>query len=277
MTEWQTGTVDAKGVRLHYTRTGGDKPPLVLAHGVTDDGLCWSPIAEALAADFDVVMADARGHGRSSAPEGGYDAGTMGDDLASLIQGLGLHRPLVLGHSMGAITALAFAGNHPDLPRAILLEDPPPWWLGAAQWQSSRMQELAERMRDWITGLKQLNREDMIAGQRAESPEWPAAELGPWADAKIAFDLRALALFNGAVPDAVDWTSVVPRITCPVLLITADTERGAIVSAENAEQLQAMLPQTRVVHIPGAGHNIRREQPAAFMKAVNEFLAEVTE
>ena len=48
MGDWQTGIVEANGVRLHYTRTGGDKPPVVLAHGVTDDGLCWSPVAAAL-------------------------------------------------------------------------------------------------------------------------------------------------------------------------------------------------------------------------------------
>jgi pimeloyl-ACP methyl ester carboxylesterase len=221
-------------------------------------------------------MADARGHGRSSAPEDGYEPGTMGDDLAVLIRGLSLHRPLVLGHSMGAITALAFAGNHPDLPRAILLEDPPPWWMAGAEWQSAQMQERVQQMRDRITVFKQLGRDELIAGKRVESPDWPEAELDPWADAKLAFDLRALALLRGSVPGSVDWMSVVPRITCPVLLITADTERGAIVSAEHAARLQAMVTQTRVVHIPGAGHNIRREQPTAYMNAVREFISEVT-
>lgn len=48
MAEWQSGDVEANGIRLHYTRTGGKGPPLVLAHGVTDDGLCWTPVAEAL-------------------------------------------------------------------------------------------------------------------------------------------------------------------------------------------------------------------------------------
>jgi pimeloyl-ACP methyl ester carboxylesterase len=60
MASWQSGDVETNGIRLHYTRTGGAKPPLVLAHGVTDSGLCWTPIAEALAADYDVIMVDAR-------------------------------------------------------------------------------------------------------------------------------------------------------------------------------------------------------------------------
>src|SRR6266700_1888242 len=95
MAPWQSAELEANGLRLHYTRTGGDRPPLVLAHGFSDDGLCWTPVARALEGDYDVIMVDARG----------------------------------LGQSMGAATALAMAGAHPDVPGAILLEDPPARWL----------------------------------------------------------------------------------------------------------------------------------------------------
>ena len=49
MTEWSEGNVIANGVRLHYHRTGGDKPALVMAHGVTDTGMTWSRVARARA------------------------------------------------------------------------------------------------------------------------------------------------------------------------------------------------------------------------------------
>jgi pimeloyl-ACP methyl ester carboxylesterase len=68
MSTWQTGSVEANGVLLHYTRTGGARPPLVLAHGFSDDGLCWSPVARELEDAYDIVMVDARCHGRSSDP-----------------------------------------------------------------------------------------------------------------------------------------------------------------------------------------------------------------
>ncbi|MDZ4717393.1 MAG: alpha/beta hydrolase [Roseiflexaceae bacterium] len=48
MSSWQTGNVHVNGVNLHYTRTGGDKPAVVLAHGFSDSGLCWTPVAQAL-------------------------------------------------------------------------------------------------------------------------------------------------------------------------------------------------------------------------------------
>ena len=125
MTHWQSGDIMVNGLLLHYTRTGGARPPAVLAHGFSDDGLCWTPVAEALAPDYDVVMVDARGHGRSAAPEQGYGSADHANDLAGVIQALGLKRPAVLGHSMGAASTLVLAGMYPDLPRAILLEDPP--------------------------------------------------------------------------------------------------------------------------------------------------------
>ena len=72
MPTWQSSDIQANGIRLHLTRTGGAKPPLVLAHGATSDGLRWTPTAQALAPLYDVIMVDARGHGMSETSEHGY-------------------------------------------------------------------------------------------------------------------------------------------------------------------------------------------------------------
>src|SRR5512146_851207 len=118
MSSWQSGFIHANGIRLHYTRTGGAKPQLVLAHGFSDDGLCWTSVAQNLEADYDIVMLDARGHGLSDAPEWGYGPLDQSDDVAGAIAELNLSHPIVLGHSMGAMTTLVLAGRHPDLIRA---------------------------------------------------------------------------------------------------------------------------------------------------------------
>ena len=117
MSNWQSGFVEANGIRVHYNRTGGDLPKLVLAHGVTDDGLCWTPLARKLESEFDIIMVDARAHGESEAPADGYEPVTLAADLAAVITELGLDRPAVLGHSMGAITALA-RGHLPGTSRS---------------------------------------------------------------------------------------------------------------------------------------------------------------
>ncbi len=272
MASWQSGDLEVNGLMLHYTRTGGrtggEKPPVVLAHGFSDDGLCWTPVAEALEADYDVIMVDARGHGRSAAPEQGYGAAEHANDLAGVIVGLGLKRPAVLGHSMGAVSALALAGIYPDLPRTILLEDPPPWWMPAA---AEPAPARPAPIRLGIIELKRKTREELLTHARRQSPAWSEAELDPWADAKLRFSFNVIL---AGEPAAVDWPATVRRITCPALLITADPARGAILTPETAASLQALAPQTRVVHIAGAGHSIRREQFARYMEIVRAFLTE---
>ena len=270
MSEWFSGEVVANGLRTHYYRTGGDRPPLVLAHGATDDGLCWTRLARALEAEYDVIMPDARGHGLSEAPEGGYTATERAADLAGLIEALGLGQPAVGGHSMGAQTVLYLAAGYPDRVRCVILEDPPFWRPGQQPSEEERQQRAA-RMRQNALEMKALGREALIARCRAEHPTWAEEELGPWADAK----LRVSERFAGAVrlADQPPWWEVLPRVRCPALLITADPERGAIVTPETAAEARRLLPSLEVVHIPGAGHNIRREQFDAFLAAVRAFLA----
>jgi N-formylmaleamate deformylase len=270
---WQSRSIQSNGIEMHYTRTGGDKPPLVLAHGVTDDGLCWTPVAEALAPDYDVIMVDARGHGRSEAPEGGYDQATLAADLNGAIAALGLQRPIVLGHSLGAGTALALAGLYPATPARILLEDPPDFWL-MARAEPPRSTEQRPGPEAWLGALKGKTREQLIAEARAQNPAWSEAEFEPWADAKLRFSLHAVqGIFAAITQPGLDWSATLQRITCPALVIQADPTRSAL-REEGLAALQALVPQLEAVTIPGAGHNIRREQFARYMEVVCAFLAE---
>ena len=292
MTSWQSGDVETNGIKLHYTRTGGNKTPLVLSHGVTDSGLCWTPVAQALSADYDIIMVDARGHGRSEAPVSGYDPATQAADLRGLIAALNLHKPLIMGHSMGSVTTLVLAASYPDVPGAIVLEDPPGWWDATPNIIDAEGEDKAgtrassiihgrkntdeERllgMREWFNGLKHKTQAELIAEQRVAAPSWAEAELGPWAESKHQVSENVMNVFSPQGPRTLDWSGLLKAVTCPTLLITADNALGAILTPQNAKSLLALIPQLEIVHIPGAGHNIRREQFAAFMSAVRSFLA----
>src|SRR5687768_5957568 len=121
---WTDGYVVANGIRLHYWRTGGSKPPLVLAHGSSDDALCWTNLAKELTDRYDVIMFDARGHGLSDPPTAADPADVQAEDLAGLIKALKLEKPILMGHSMGSASVAWFAAKYPDVPRAVILEDP---------------------------------------------------------------------------------------------------------------------------------------------------------
>lgn len=275
MTTWTSHTINTNGITLHYTRTGNtgsdarrNRPPIVLAHGFSDDGLCWSPVAQQLEADYDVIMVDARGHGRSDAPESGYNATTMATDLAGVINGLGLEKPVVMGHSMGGSTTMALAGLFSDLPGAIIIED-----SGANNRMGGNSAEAKARLQQWhdrMVNLQSKTREEILQQGRADNPTWSDAELEPWSYAKLNFNLNAL---NRDGASDIDWETILGNITCPALLLYADPDRGGGVTAERAAEMQRLVPQLQTVHIAGAGHNIRREQFAAYMDAIISFLA----
>lgn len=261
MSGWASGDLEVGGTRLHYHRTGGDGPPLVMLHGFSDAGICWTRTARDLEGDYDIVMPDARGHGGSDRAGGRRDGSTLAADAAGLIEGLSFDRVALMGHSMGAATAAGVAVSRPDLVACLVLEDPP--WRDQAQAVPGRW--------DYIRHCQELPLGEAPAYCHELHPTWDDAEVGPWVEAKRQFDLSLL----DAVPaEARPWRETVATIRCPTLLLTAENDRGAIVTPEAALEMTGLGP-VRVVHIEGAGHNIRREQYERYRAAVTTFLGEV--
>lgn len=268
-------SIDVAGVRLHITRWGQpDRPPVVLTHGITDDAGCLAALARQLATDHHVVAVDARGHGRSDAPAAGYAARDHLRDLAGVIEALALDRPTVIGHSMGATTTLALAAHRPDLVRAAVLEDPPAWWTNRGQ--VSELQRAGTlTMQATLRALKRRTANELRRIQAEVAPSWSDEELAAWVDATLRLsptvgeELTASLDANAAL----DWPGLLATIDVPVLLLTGDPERGAIVTPAAAAGFRALVDHAEVVHLPGAGHSLRREQPTAYLGAVRSFLA----
>lgn len=259
--------VFANGLNLHIYSTNTSKPPIVFAHGITDNGLCFLPVAEKLAADFEIILYDARGHGKSEAPQTKSTVIDRAKDLAGLVNALGLNKPTFLGHSMGAVTVGLCAGLYPSLPGRVILEDPPPFEAMAQA--SSKAPAGPSKWREMAAANKLKSIEELIELNRRESPGWPEAEREPWALSKQQV---SLTIFDDGFVDPAEGNQLFSQIACPVLIITADPARGAIYPVQAAENLAASLPAARHANIPGAGHNIRRDQPAAYLSAVQGFL-----
>lgn len=266
---WKEDDVVVDGIKLHYTRTGdGSKPALVLAHGFSDNGLCWKPVALELESDYDVILADARGHGKSARMKPGDELDAAAD-LAGLIKALELQNPVVGGHSMGANTSAMLGARFPELASALILEDPP-WWLP----QPPKAEDEEEtprpnRFHDWLTKLKDQSLEEIIATGKQDNPNWPEVEWQAWGESKLQFDMNFLQAERGP---ARDWMEQVQKIFCPVLLITADPKKGALVTPEAAQKAATLNSRIQIAAIPNAGHNIRRENFSTYLRAVRRFL-----
>lgn len=271
MAEWPDNYVQANGLNIHYYRTGNaGKPVIILLHGVMDNGLCWTPVARDLQGQFDVIMTDARGHGRTGGSLEGSSYKLLADDVAAFIRALGLGSAYLFGHSMGAMTAAVVAANYPELVRALVLEDPP----FRDEEPDQDGQDRAERMLQFFQGildLRNLSSEERLVAARKYNPRWDEVELAPWAESKVEFNPEVFQHLERDIP----WREILSRIRCPLLLVTGDPEAGAIVAPQAAQEAMYLCKRGEVIHIAGAGHCIHRDRYTATTPQIQNFLRRV--
>ena len=267
--EYQEGDVIIHGIKIHYYRSGGKKPPIVLLHGATDDGLCWGRTAQELAERYDVIMPDAQGHGHSDrlGPEFSFESHTK--QAVGLIKELGLKKPIIMGHSMGAGTTCNVALEYSTLPKAIILEDPAWGMFPPTPENAEAVRKNHEEIRTYQIEVAKLPLEKLKVRCRKDNPTWPENEVATWANSRKLWDK---ALFDRIGVDTRPYEEIVTRIKCPTLLIIAEKGIVSRKTAENAAKLWKSEAPFKWVYIKGAGHSIRREQYPAFKKVLYDWL-----
>jgi pimeloyl-ACP methyl ester carboxylesterase len=260
MVPWRDEVCEANGIRIHHLRTCGGGPAVVLLHGLMGSAACWSPLARALAAQFDVVMPDARGHGGSSAPATGYSYPDLADDVVGLVRTLQLSRPVLVGHSMGGMTAALAATRSAGLARGLVLVDPT--FIDPEMQQQVWESDVADQHR---RALGQP-RSELAADARARYPRRSTEIIDLQVDARMTTSMSA---FGVLAPPNPDFRAVVRAITVPTRLVIGDTP---VVSLEVATELTTINPLVSVEQIPDAGHGLPFDQPEQLQRAVMAFL-----
>ena len=274
MESWTQGQCDSNGLSLRYFRSGGDLPPLVLVHGFTDNALYYSRLANRLSATWDVVAYDARGHGQSDRAGGVFNDDARVGDLLCVVNSLGLDRPVLVGHSMGAATIALAVAETPAVSRAIVLEDPA-WWelpVGSPEDRKTIQHARAERNGVWRADIERVQH-----GTWDEGMAWRRRDVAGWSDEDIALSLTSrleveLDLFTYYPQAQAPWRDSVRTWACPALLVLGDNARGAIVTVEQAEEARRLNSLVHYARIANTGHAVRYEQFDAFYRAVTEFL-----
>lgn len=263
MSTWRSDVCDANGIRIHYLRTGGDKPPVLLLHGLMGSGACWTPLARALESEHDVVMPDARGHGTSSSVSSGYHYDDLASDVEGLVRGLELAAPVVLGHSMGGMTAAVVASRGACRLRGVVLVDPT--FLSPERQREVYESDVAEQHRR----LLGLTKSDLVAQARARSPDRSLELVEIQAEARLR---TCMAAFEVLVPPNPDYRELMRAIDVPSLLVIGD---APVVTPEMAAELRRINPRLRVEQIANAGHGVPFDQPERLGEVVSSFLREL--
>lgn len=265
------GSINRDGVRIQYYRTGGEKPPLILLHGLMENALGWNRMPLALEAEYDVVMVDARGHGLSGLDQRGAGLEVQVDDLAALIAQLQLHQPVLIGHSMGAVLSALAAARMPKIVRGVVLIDPP--WRDEAEISPAASKErYSPAVREVFERTKRTSLEELIARGKAEYPGWDDSEFMQWAKAKQQFVVESL---DTIMIRAFPWYEVMPLVKCPGLFITGDPALSAVITPSLALKIGKVWRSGKIFNIPNAGHNIQRDQFDLVMALITQFLHSV--
>ncbi len=260
MSEWKTAFCEANGIKIHYMRTGGSKPPVVLLHGLAANGACWTNLARALEDEFDVIMPDARGHGKSGVPDEGYRYEDLADDVTALFRSLGLSSPVLLGHSMGGLTAAVVASRRPNLLRGLILADPT---FLSPEYQREVFESGVGDQHRQMVGKSAV---ELVAEARKRHPDRSPDTLELIARARLQTSIKA---FDVLTPPNPEYAQLVSAIEVQTLLVTAD---AGVVTPAMADELRRINPKIRVEHIAEAGHGLQYDQPGQFAAAVKSFL-----
>ncbi|MEN6621006.1 MAG: alpha/beta hydrolase [Smithella sp.] len=277
MSQWFDGYVTSNGIKIHYYRTGGDKPKVVFSHGAGDDGLCFTRIAKELEKNYDLIMPDARGHGKSDIGSGDYSTKQRVADLVGFIKELKLDRPIIGGHSMGADTSMNLAAEYPDMVRAIYLEDPPllmPGETFGSGEKAVKMEDVGKMMVKFMRTFKRLPKFISMIMARKVSPTYPDDEIIPWVNSKRRVSNDFLNSMDSMGVNDNSPVELFTRINVPVLLIIGDKSKMSIVSEETASLVAGVNPKVKVARFENASHDIRRTRFDGYMPALSSFLAE---
>jgi len=276
--QWSEGDIYANGIRQHYYRTGGDKPALLLLHGFNEYGLTWLRVAKELERDYDIIMVDARGHGRSDGIATGFSNTLLVEDAAGLIRALKLDRPRIIGLSQGGSTALRLAATYPELVHSFIFEG---WGEESPQsGDFANSESYRAWFNTWLERLRTLSHEERMLSALPQllptmgGSMWPEDEYVPMVEGYAQFDLDmardSIKLWNNTDRD--DPAELLKRSTCPALIMKHAWAFPAPGTQPAVREVASEQPNIRIIYFEHTGHLIRRVAYEQYMALVMEFL-----
>ncbi len=285
---WLDGYVYANGIRIHYYHAvpAPGKPVIVMIHGVTDNGLCWTTLTWKLQDSYDIYMPDTRGHGFTDPFTCNDDSSTLVKDVVEFVHAMNFHKPILMGHSMGAATVMRVGAEYPDLAKAIIMLDPflkpinatpPPPRTGRDAPPSPSKSEARDNLSISMFGTPEIlvaqnnySFDDLVATCRRQSPKWDIIDCKYWALSKIqyhgAYSKNAWQVMAGVMTTG----DALAKIKVPALVLKRDEPADV---RKEERKAASVMQNGKLVIIDGAGHNLHHDQLKRTVEVLREFLS----
>ena len=250
------GGDDAAAQETIYYEVTGVGEPLVLSHGAGGNHAIWFEQVAFFSRRYQVITWDQRSFGNSTDHAGRHNAEAFAADLLALLDHLEIDKAHVAGQSMGGWTTVRFALDHPDRVRSVILADT----TGGI-----------------VTDEVRADYQRLTTGEARTEAERARAEGRLDEDPMRAFLYGQISSLNGERPTdigamlfGVDYAPRAAELTMPVLMIVGSED--PLFRPRSIRTIANLLPDVRVVEIPGAGHSPYFYQPEQWNRVVMEFL-----
>lgn len=261
------------------------KPSLVLVHGGLDHARNWDWVARSLRQHFHVYALDLRGHGNSAwAPGALYSIAEHVLDLSALLDIINDFPSCLIGHSLGGIIALVYAGVYPDRVRKVIsiegmgfppghkFHRPPDEslrnWIEAVRKTEQRVPRTYPNLEAAVNRMKEANphlSDEVARHLTLHGTNWLSDGSMTW---KFDNYARLLPPFAHRLDD---FLQIISKITCPVLLFWGQESWAPDPESDGRT---AALRNYRIIRVPGAGHWVHHDQLELFLREATHFLLE---
>lgn len=244
-------------IDLSYERTGTGTP-LVLIHGYPLDLSIWDNVVPLLENDFDVIVPDLRGFGESSTVDTPYSMLGFANDIAGLLDFLGVEKAAFAGHSMGGYVALAFAKEYPERVSGLALvssqaaADAPE--RKAGRYKTAR--DVAEKGVDVVADAMSSK---LSANEKVQ--EFVNLLIKAQSQPGVIGALKAMA-------ERENFMSILPEFEFPIVLIHGDAD--ALISIDRAKEIKSIVPSAQLIKLKKAGHMPMMEFPKETAEALKK-------
>lgn len=266
--------VQANGISIYYEihpakNLYADPTPLLMIMGLGLNSMAWHKNLPGLNANHTVIIFDNRGTGRSSKPDAPYSIRQMADDTAALLDAIKVRRAHIFGYSMGGMIAQELAINYPQKVKSLILGGTTPGGLvatlpslsvGNAMLQRGNMRGTAGY--EPLTGV--IYSPEFIKNHPAEIAEDNTVRL-IYPTPAYAFQHQLAACIRHHTFNRLD------QLQMPTLVFAGTADR--LIPPQNSRLLASRIPRAELVLIPGHGHMLPSESPAAVAQVINNFLS----
>jgi len=270
-------TVNVNGINLHYLDWGNEgNPVVVLLHGLRGHAHSWDDVSAALCANHHVLALDQRGRGDTDwAADSDYSGSAYVGDLVGFCEALKLESFILVGHSMGGLNSMAFAGSHAKMLQKLVIVDIGPTVDPRGGERITReLRQVPEEFESFEAVVDHMGRLNRFASDRVLRRRLQYATKA-LVNGKVGwrYDLGTIRdqRVNGTGAPAADLWPLLPNITCPTLIVRG--EESDLLPADVAAKMIKTLPNGSVVEVERAGHMVFEDNPEGFISAVKGWLA----